>query len=66
MSFAEKLVKLQVKNGESNYRLAKVLGVHQTSVANWQNGIMPHPRTVNAIAKHYGVTPEYLTKEDEG
>ena len=56
MGFAENLARLQEQNGESSYRLAKIIGVHQSSIANWKNGIKPHPKHVRLVAEHYGVT----------
>lgn len=54
MTFAETLSRIQAENGETNYRLAKEIGVHQTSVKNWKSGAnKPHPRHVLAIEKHY-------------
>lgn len=41
MSFSQNLIKLQQENNESNYRLAKSLGVHASTVQNWRDGRMP-------------------------
>lgn len=42
---SENLARLQAERGETNYRLAKILGVHQSSIANWKSGkIAPHPK----------------------
>lgn len=57
MAFAENLALLQEQHNETNYRLAKAIGVHQTSIANWkERGIKPHPKHVKLVADHYGVT----------
>ena len=65
MSFSENLIRLQAERGETNYRLAKEIGVSQTSIKSWKDGIRrPFPRHMTAIAKHYGVTVEELVKED--
>ena len=59
--FPENLARLQAERGETNYRLAKLLGVHQTSIANWKEGkIKPHPKHVRLLAEHFGVTVEEL------
>ena len=58
MGFGENLARLQEEHGETNYRLAKAIGVHKTSITNWKNGIKPHPKNANLVAKHYGVTVE--------
>lgn len=61
MGLKENLVRLQSESGETNYRLAKEIGVSQTSVKNWRDGVThPFPRHVKAIAKHYGVKVEEL------
>lgn len=68
MGLKENLVRLQSENGETNYRLAKEIGVSQTSVKNWRDGgTHPFPRHAKAIAKHYGVKVEELmgTEKEE-
>lgn len=65
MNFAKNLIQIQSKHGETNYRLAKAIGVTQTSVKNWRSGErLPHPKTREKIAAHYGVTVEELMKEE--
>lgn len=64
MSFAQKLIDLQGQRCESNYRLAKEIGVSQTTVANWREGKKPLNVYLEKIAEHYGVTVEELQKED--
>lgn len=61
MSFAENLKRLQTEHGESNYRLAKELGVSQSTIKNWQTGVEPNNLSLRAIAEHYGVPVEELT-----
>lgn len=65
MGFAENLARLQEEHGETSYRLAKAIGVHQTSIANWKNGIKPHPKHAKLVAKHYGVKVEELMGTDK-
>lgn len=61
MSLGQKIDALQKEHSETNYRLAKEIGVHQTSIANWKSGERkPHPRHLAAIADHYGVDVEAL------
>lgn len=41
----------------SSYRFAKILGVNLQSVSNWKNGtVVPHPKTRQKIAAHFGIT----------
>lgn len=62
---AKNLSRLQAERGETNYRLAKILGVHQSSIANWKSGERtPHPKHVAMLAEHYGVTVDELLAED--
>lgn len=43
--------------GYSSYRFAKILGVNLQSVSNWKNGVVvPHPKTRQKIADHFGIT----------
>lgn len=63
---SENLARLQLERGETNYRLAKNLGVHQSSIANWKSGeIKPHPRHLRMLADHFGVTVDELLKGGE-
>ena len=63
--FAENLARLQAEHGETNYRLAKARGVHQTSCQNWKSGIKPHAKHVKLVADHYGVTEAELMQTNE-
>lgn len=64
MGFAENLARLQQEHGETSYKLAKAIGVHQTSITNWKRGIKPHPKHAKLVADHYGVTVDELVKKD--
>lgn len=61
MSFSENLVRLQFENNETNYRLAKTLGVHATTVQNWRKGRRPLLEHAAKVAEHYGKTIEEIT-----
>lgn len=63
MGFPENLARLQAEHGETNYRLAKEIGVHQTTVKNWKNGAIPQIEHLHLIASHYGVTDKDLFME---
>ena len=64
MSFAENLSVLQAKHGETNYRLAKEIGVNQSSIDNLKSGVTPHPRHIRIVAEHFGLTVDELLSED--
>ena len=43
--------------GYSSYRFAKISGVNIQSVSNWKSGaVIPHPKTRQKIADHFGIT----------
>ena len=66
MSLAKNLIRLQAEHGETNYRLAMSIGVSQTSIKNWRDGVRkPHPRHARLIADHYGVTVDELFDRKE-
>lgn len=65
MGFPEKLSQLQEERGETNYRIAKEIGVHQTSVSNWKKGVKPHPKHLQLLANHFGVSEDELIKEEK-
>ncbi len=53
-------------NGESNYALAKKLGVSQSAVANWLNGdYKPLRPYALMLFHHYGERPEGLNYDIE-
>jgi transcriptional regulator with XRE-family HTH domain len=63
--FSEKLAKLQAEKFETNYRLAKSIGVHQTTVAKWRSGdAYPRLEHLRKIAEHYGCAVDDLLSED--
>jgi transcriptional regulator with XRE-family HTH domain len=57
MSFAQNLKYIKEKKNLTNYRLAKIFGCSQSSLINWlDNGVVPHPKTRQKIADHFGIT----------
>ena len=64
MSFSERLSKMMEERHETNYRLAKELGVHQTTVANWKAGVKPQLAHLGLIASHFACTVDDLLRED--
>ena len=63
LNFIENLRRLMAENGESNYKLAKDLGVSQSTITNWLNGSRPFATYKKMLADHYGITVEELTGE---
>lgn len=57
MSFAQNLKYIKETENLTNYRLAKLFGCSQSSLINWlDNGVVPHPKTRQKIADHFGIT----------
>jgi len=64
MNFSQRLKALMEEFGYTDYKLAKALGCHQSSVANWTNGRnKPQSRTMKDIADIFEVSVEYLKGE---
>ena len=62
----DKLRALMDERGESNYALAKALGVSNSTVANWLGGESTPIRVYQKmLADHYGTTVEALNQEED-
>ena len=56
---------IKVQLGLSNYRLAKIFECSQASLINWlDNGVIPHKKTRQKIADHFGITLEALDGDE--
>lgn len=67
MTFSCSLASRMKNRCETNYFLAKKLGVSQSTVANWLNGqTKPRLRHIGLIAEHYGVSVDEIQKEIDG
>lgn len=65
MGFPENLTRFQEERGLTNYKLAKALGISQTTIANWKDGTSkPHNLYINVLADFFGCTVDELLKED--
>ena len=65
MTFGEKLARLQAEHFETNYRLAKEIGVHPTTIANWKTGSRPQLAHRKRLADHYGIPLRELMEEGD-
>lgn len=66
MSFSTNLCHLLRQNDVSNYRLAKAIGVSQTTVAGWKAGKFPQSEeTLGKIADFFGVSVDFMMGLDE-
>lgn len=59
-TFATRLNILMEETGVSSYRLAKALGVHQTTIANWKAGRKPQAKHMADVAVYFGVSLKWL------
>lgn len=65
MGFAQNLKYIKETENLTNYRLAKLFGCSQSSLINWlENGIIPHTKTRQKIADHFGITLAELDGEE--
>lgn len=65
MGFAQNLKYIKKKRNLSNYRIAKLFECSQSSVLNWlENGVIPHTKTRQKIADHFGITLESLDGDE--
>lgn len=65
MSFSQNLIYCMNQRGYSAYRLAKVIGVNNQSTVNWMEGKnVPHPKTRQKIADHFGITVAELDGDE--
>ncbi len=62
MSFSKNLEKLQKEAGVTNYRLAKDLDVHATTVKNWKEGKMPLLEHAHKVADYFGKTLDEMMR----
>lgn len=61
MRFPERLKELREEKNLTQYQLAKILDVHQTSITNWENGTNETDfATLIKLAKLFEVTTDYL------
>ncbi len=66
MGFPENLARLQEERGVTNYKIAKDLGISQTSIANWKDGTSkPHKLYINALCGYFGCTESELLNSDK-
>lgn len=57
MPFTQNFSFCMEQRGYSAYRLAKILGVSNQGVLNWlDGGNVPHKKTRQKIAEHFGIT----------
>lgn len=67
MGWNENLKKLMDEHGETCYRLSKSLGLQQSTVGNWVNGVhYPGKLARLKLARHFKVPVSTFDAEKEG
>ena len=65
MIMADKIIELRKKNGWSQEELAEHLGVSRQAVSKWEGALsVPDINKVIAMSSLFGVTTDYLLKDD--
>lgn len=65
MILADKIIMLRKKNGWSQEDLAEKMGVSRQSISKWEStGSIPDLNKILELAKIFGVTTDYLLKDD--
>ena len=63
---SEKLYKLRKNSGLSQEQLAEQLNVSRQAISKWESGIAtPESEKLITISKYFGVSVDYLLKDDE-
>lgn len=65
MAFTKNLNYCMTQKNYSAYRLSKIIGSTNQAVLNWQAGkAIPHAKTRQKVADHFGITLEELDGDD--
>ena len=64
MVFSEKITELRKRSGLSQEEFGEIIGVSRQAVSKWEMAqSIPDLNRIMAIAKHYGVTTDFLLKD---
>lgn len=65
MIYLNRLAELRKSNGLSQQQFAKIFGVAQNTVSNWENGNrLVDTENLQKIADYFGVTTDYILCRD--
>lgn len=64
MAFSENFKFLKKHYKLTNYQIAKVIGCHQSSISNWENGATPYLRTQKKVAAAFSISLDDLVGND--
>ena len=59
-TFAQRLLQARNMRGYTQYKLAKLCGLSQSTIANYESGVRLQPRNLRALAKALQVNPLWL------
>lgn len=65
MGFSQNLQTLMQESGITDYKLAKTIGVHATTVKNWKQGRIPTAVHAQRVANFFNITVDSLLKDPE-
>lgn len=66
MNIADKLKELLEEKAVTPYRVAKEIGVSQTTIKNWVTGYTaPKERHIKALADYFGITTDELLGKEK-
>lgn len=57
---SKRLKELRISKNMTIEEWAEVFGLNNSSISRWENGSVPHPRTLDKIAEVSGVTKDYI------
>jgi DNA-binding XRE family transcriptional regulator len=62
LGFSKNLARMQEERGVTNYKIAKALGISQTTIQNWKDGkSKPRSLYLTALMRYFGCTLDDLT-----
>lgn len=65
MNIAQNLSALMKTRNLSNSRLAREIGVHPSTVANWLQGKIVNPEKLEALCKYFDCSLDYLSGNEK-
>lgn len=62
--FWKNFIALCAEKGVKPNQVTKALGLSTAAATQWKNGSVPHPTTIKKLADYFGVTVEYLIRDE--
>lgn len=65
-AFTDKIEYLMAKNGKTKTQFLRDMNLGSSTFQRWkERGNLPRSIYIHSIAEYFGVSPEYLTQEDD-